>query len=219
MKNINLSNKSILKQQLIILGTPLVLGILEIFHPIGLANRTPFESIAPKVNWWITLHLLQLPLFGLLGLAVILLVNHLKGLPATISRMGIAFFLIFYTALDSIMGIAGGVLIRGAKDLSSNVQIFAAKQFNILLFDPIIGGSTFSLISILGGGGWLIGVIGAAIALKRSGAPYFSIVLLITSGFLFGLAHVPPTGPLGMACFFIAVAFINPTIWSGDKNF
>lgn len=217
MKDVHLSNRSILIQRLIILGTPFVLGLLEITHPIGMMNKTPFQSVVPKVDWWITLHLLQLPLFGLLGIAVLLLVNNLKGLPVMISRIGIAFFLIFYTALDSIMGIAGGVLIRSAKDLSKNIQIFAEKQFNLLLFDPIFGGSTFSLISVLGGGGWLIGIIAAVIALKRAGASLFSVVLLIASGFLFGLAHVPPTRPIGMACFFIAVAMIAPRIWMGEK--
>ncbi len=213
----NLSRQSIFLQRLIILATPFILGLLEIFHPIGLMNKTPFESVLPQVNWWITLHLLQLPLFGLLGLAVLILVNNLKGIPVIISRIGIGFFLIFYTALDSIMGIAGGVLIRSAKDLSSNIQIFAEKQFNLLLFDPIVGGSTFSLISILGGGGWLVGVTAAAISLKRRGASFLSVIFLIASGFLFGLAHVPPTGPIGMACFFIAVALIDPRVWTGEN--
>ncbi|GBF82730.1 hypothetical protein [Aphanothece sacrum] len=204
-------------QRVIILGTPLTLGILEMWHPVGLPNKTPFESVLPKVDWWITLHLLQLPLFGLLGLAVILLVHNLHGWAATLSRIGIAFFIVFYVALDSIMGIAGGLLIRSARDLSPNIQIFAANQFNLLLFEPIIGGSTFSLLGILGGGGWAIGVIAAAIALRRSGVPLLSFVFLLASAILFGLAHVPPTGPLGLACFFIAVVRIDPFLW-GDKN-
>ena len=213
----NLKGKSLL-QQIIILGTPLTLGLLEIWHPVGLPGKTPYESVLLKADWWFTLHLLQLPLFGLLGLAVILLTKNLQGWAASISRIGMAFFIVFYTALDSIMGIAGGLLIRSARDLSPNIQIFASKQFNLLLLDPIVGGSTFSLIGILGGGGWTVGVIAAAIALGRTGAPRLSIILLIASGILFGIAHVPPTGPLGMACFFIAVARIDPRLWNGEKN-
>ena len=205
-------------QRIIILGTPLALGLLEIWHPVGLPNKTPYESVLPKVDWWLTLHLLQLPLFGLLGLSVLLLVNNLRGWEVNLSRIGIALFVVFYCALDSIMGIAGGLLIRSARELSSSIQIFAEKQFNLLLFDPFVGGSTFSVIGILGGGGWAIGVIAAAIALGKAGAPRLSVVLLIASGILFGLAHVPPTGPLGMACFFIAVAIIDPRLWSGEKQ-
>lgn len=218
MKITDTLERNSLLQRIIILGTPLTLGLLEIWHPVGLPGKTPYESILPKADWWFILHLLQLPLFGLLGLAVILLVKNLQGWAATISRIGIAFFIVFYTALDSIMGIAGGVLIRSARDLSPNIQIFASKQFNVLLLDPIVGGSTFSLVGILGGGGWAIGVIAAAIALGRAGASRLSLVLLIASGILFGIAHVPPTGPLGMACFFIAVATIDPRIWNGEKQ-
>ncbi|MGK7945719.1 MAG: hypothetical protein AB4058_14750 [Microcystaceae cyanobacterium] len=218
MKTLNLLQGRLLLQRIIIVGTPLTLGLLEIWHPVGLPGKTPYESILPKVDWWLMLHLLQLPLFGLLGLAVIILVNNLQGRAATISRIGIGFFIVFYTALDSIMGIAGGLLIRSARDLSPNVQIFASQQFNVLLLDPIVGGSTFSVIGILGGGGWAIGVIAAAIALAYDGASRFSIVLLIASGILFGISHVPPLGPLGMACFLIAVASIEPRFWARKKS-
>lgn len=218
MKGIDRLKRETLLKQIIVLGSPLVLGILEIWHPVGQPNMTPFESILPVVDWWLTLHLLQLPLFGLLGIGVILLVHNLRGWATIVSRIGIAFFLIFYTALDAITGIAGGLLIRNARDLSSNVQIFASKQFEQLLFNPIVGGSTFSVIGVLGSGGWIIGVIAAAIALKRAGSSLFSFVLLIASAVLFGIAHVPPTGPLGMACFLMGVVTIDSQLWTGNSS-
>ncbi|MGB3512908.1 MAG: hypothetical protein WBA93_27580 [Microcoleaceae cyanobacterium] len=218
MKITDILERQILFQRLVVLGIPLTLGLLEIWHPVGLPGKTPYESVLPKVDWWLTLHLLQLPLFGMLALAVLLLVKNLQGWAVTLSRIGIAFFIVFYNALDSIMGIAGGLLIRSARDLSPNIQIFASKQFNLLLLDPIVGGSTFSVIGVLGGGGWAVGVIAAAIALGRAGAPRLSVILLIASGILFGIAHVPPTGPLGMACFFIAVARFDPRLLNGEKQ-
>jgi hypothetical protein len=36
-----------------------------------------------------------------------------------------------------------------------------------------------------------------------------SVSLLVLSGILFGITHVVPYGPLGMACFVIAVALIE----------
>lgn len=205
-------------KKLVLILSPLTLSILEIWHPVGLPNKTPYESVIDKVDWWITLHLLQLPLFALLGWSVLLLVSNLQGKLVTISRISIAFFIVFYTALDSIMGIAGGLLIRSARDLSSNVQIFASEQFELLLFDPLVGGSTFSLIGVLGGGGWALGVIAAAISLGNHGVPRFSVILLIISGLLFGLSHVPPTGPLGLACFWIAIISINSSFWQEKKS-
>ncbi|MDY7016108.1 MAG: hypothetical protein SVX43_21430, partial [Cyanobacteriota bacterium] len=98
-------NRWTLLQQLVIVLSPLTLGILEIWHPVGVPNKSAFESILPQVDWWLTLHLLQVPLFGLMALAVFLMVNNLQGWAARISRGGIAFFVVFYTALDAITGI------------------------------------------------------------------------------------------------------------------
>lgn len=196
-------------EKILLVGSPLILGILEIWHPVGSPNKTAFEAILPQVDWWLTLHLLQLPLFGLMALAVLLLVRELQGFAAKISRIGIAFFLVFYTALDSVTGIASGILIRSVEHSSPNTQAFVAKQVNLLFFDPIVGGSTFSAIGVLGAGGWLIGVTAAAIALARVGVSRFAVGLLIFAAVFFGISHTPPLGSLGLACFFVATTIIS----------
>ena len=57
--------------------------------------------------------------------------------------------------------------------------------------------------------GWC-SVITAGMALnnadKISWAPF---ALLVAAGYLFGHDHAPPTGPLGMLCFLIAVLWIE----------
>jgi hypothetical protein len=212
MKFISLHRQKFLKQLIIIL-TPLILGILEMWHPVGVKGKSAYEVILPQVDWWLTLHLLQLPLFGLMALAVLLMVSPCHGWAAKISRIGIGFFIVFYTALDAITGVAGGILIRSARDLPIDVQAFVAKQVNLLFFDPIIGGSTASLVGLLGAGGWLVGVTAAAIALAQIGVDRLSIILLLLSAVLFGLSHTPPTGPLGLILFFLAVIRIDPKTW------
>lgn len=197
-------------RQLIVLFSPLILCILEIWHPVGVHNKSAFESILPKVDWWLTLHLLQLPLFGLLALSILLIVDKLQGWPANICRIGMGFFLVFYTALDSITGIAGGVLIRTARNSPPNVQAFVAKQVDFFFFDPIVGGSTLSLIGLLGAGGWVVGVTAAAIALSKVGIDRLTTSLLILGGVMFGISHTPPTGPLGLFLIFFAVTRIDP---------
>lgn len=214
MKLTILTNKQqSLFRQIVIVLTPLVLGTIEIWHPVGIPEKSAFESILPQADWWFTLHILQLPLFGLMALAVLFMVRNINSQAATISRIGIAFFVVFYTALDSIMGISGGILLRSAKDLPPNVQEFVSQQFNLLIFDPIIGGSTLSLLGILGAGGWLVGVSASAFALKQVGVDYLSFIFLILAAVLFGLSHTPPTGPLGLMFFFLAVIRINPRLW------
>ena len=107
------------------------------------------------------------------------------------------------------MGIAGGVLIVNAKQLEPEIQNFVAQQINLLFFHPIVGGATLSVIASLGAVGWLVGIFGMAISLKKVYLDNISFLLLIFSGLLFSFSHTPPTGPLGMFLFFIAVLRIN----------
>lgn len=146
------------------------------------------------------------------------MVSNLKGWAATISRIGMAFFVVFYTALDSIMGIAGGMLIRSARNLPPDVQAFVAKQVNLLIFDPIVGGSTLSLVGVLGAGGWLVGVTAGAIALAQVGVDRLSVILLILAAIFFAMSHTPPSGPLGLLFFFLAVVRIDPRIWNEKRE-
>jgi hypothetical protein len=192
-------------QKWIIATSPLILGILEIWHPVGLPGKTAFESISPQVNWWLLLHVLQLPLFGLIALSIVLLVKDLSGWAATVSRIGMACFIVFYPALDAITGIAGGLLIRSAQSLPPEGQDFVAQQLNLFLADPIVGGATFSVIGVLGALGWVVGVVAAALALAQAKVSFIAVGLLVLSALFFGLSHTPPTGPIGMACFLFAV--------------
>src|SRR5260370_17259607 len=96
-------------RRVIILGTPLALCILTFFHP-GVSTGA-FEDLGPQVDWWITLHLLQLVLFCLLGLSAYLLLDGIQGTAATCSRVALAIFVIFYPADDPILAIIPAIFI------------------------------------------------------------------------------------------------------------
>lgn len=170
----------------IILGTPLALGILTLFHP-GVPTGA-FEDLAPQVDWWITLHLLQLVLFCLLGLSAYLLLDGVQGTAATFSRIALGVFVIFYPAADTILGISTGILIRYANGLPDFPQTITAQAIDTLFSgDPIA-----SVIATLGGFGWGIGILLAAVALSRP-APALSRLswshwLVIIPALLVGLA-------------------------------
>ena len=69
----------------LVLGPPLVLGLLERGHP-GVMPGTPIAAtLAPIATWWTVLHVAQVPLFALLGLAVWRLVHDLDGRAGRIS--------------------------------------------------------------------------------------------------------------------------------------
>lgn len=190
-------------RRLVLLGTPLVLGTLEIWHPTS--NESPFNLIVDNATWWLTLHILQLPLFGLMGLAVYLLVEGLHGWAATLSRIGAWFFVVFYIALDSILGIAGGVIARGARGLPADQQALIARELEEFAFDPIVGGGGLSLLGILGPLGWVAAAVGAAIALRGVGLPLGRTILIGLSAIF--AVHSWPTGSLGLAFFFLGAGW------------
>jgi hypothetical protein len=195
------NSRRTLLRSLVLLGTPLVLGILEIWHPTPTGTESTFEVIVNNADWWFTLHVLQLPLFGLMGLAIYLLVDGLHGWAATISRIGAWFFLVFYIALDSVLGIAGGVIARGAHRLPADQQALVARQLEEFAFSPIVGGGGPSLIGILGPLGWVTAVVGAAIALRRAGVPRLPSTLIGLSAIF--AVHSWPTGSVGLAFFLL----------------
>jgi hypothetical protein len=108
----------------IVFGVPFILGILELGHPALLPSDDIAATIVPIATWWTVLHVLQVPLFALLGVAVWLLVRDLDGRPATISRYAISLFIVVYPAFDAAVGIASGVICRtsAAPDLETGLQ-------------------------------------------------------------------------------------------------
>ena len=107
-------------RRVVLLGTPLTLAILEFFHP--LVSRDLAGTLFPVAGWWVTLHVVQLVLFAFMGAALWLLTDGLHGIATTVSRLGAAVFVVFYGAGDTLMGIATGILARGAGDLPTEVR-------------------------------------------------------------------------------------------------
>src|ERR687898_2111537 len=100
-------------RRIVLLGTPLVLTILLLFHP------SPYDDVAgellPIANWWITLHTIVFGLVPFMGVALWLLTAGLEGVFATVSRVAAVVFALFYDAGDAIAGISTGILARSAQ--------------------------------------------------------------------------------------------------------
>ena len=73
----------------VLIGAPLILGLLELGHPAIWPGDAISAALQPIATWWTALHVLQVPLFALLGLAVFLLVQDLELWVATVSRYAI----------------------------------------------------------------------------------------------------------------------------------
>jgi hypothetical protein len=202
------SNTGTILRRAFLLGVPGVLGILELFHPTGdpAHNDSIVRALLPQVDWWNIVHLIQLPLFGLIAMAVLLLIQGRRGIAPTVSRVGVWFFMVFYIAFDTLSGISVGFLVRYAGALPPEASAPVEGAVTSLIHDPIIGDG-LSLITGLGVIGWVLAVFGSCVALSRAGAALLPVICLGLS-VLFA-SHPTPIGPIGMFFFFVAVALLE----------
>src|SRR5919106_2111695 len=187
-------------RRVVLLGTPLALAILEIFHP----QPSGVSDAVEQGGWFMWFHIIQLPLIGLIALAVYLLTEGLEGRAVMVSRWAIAVFAVFFSAYDAAAGIATGFALRNAQGLPAGAQ----KAIHEAVID-MPGLSLIFGLSIVGTGAWVVGLIAAAIALRRAGAPRGPFILLILAGvFLMG-GHPFPAGTLAFGSFFLAAAWLE----------
>ena len=187
-------------RRLVLLGTPLALSLWEIFHPqpVGVA-----EAVA-QGGWFMWFHIVQVPLIGLIALAVYLLTEGLEGRAVMVSRWAVGVFAVFFSAYDAAAGIATGYALRTAQGLSAEGQ---AAVHGAVIDMP--GLSLIFGLSIVGTGAWVVALVAAAMALRRAGASRGPFVLLILGGvFLMG-GHPFPAGTLAFGCFFLAAAWLE----------
>ena len=192
-------------RRVVLLGTPLTLAILEFFHP--LVSRDVAGTLFPVAGWWVTLHVVQLVLFAFMGAALWLLTDGLHGIATTVSRLGAAVFVVFYGAGDTLMGIATGILARGAGDLPIEVREGRAEAIARVFEDPIA-----NVLYLVGELGWLVGLLAAVVALHAGGSPRLPLVLLVLSGcVLLVFDHPAPYGPIVFGSFFLGALWLELT--------
>ncbi len=160
-------------RRVVLLGTPLALAVLEIFHP----KPSGVAEAVEQGGWFMWLHIIQVPLFGLIALAVYLLTEGLEGRAVNVSRWAIGVFAVFFSAYDAAAGIGTGYALRSAQGFSAEGQAAVYEAVKDL---PLFS-LPFSL-SVVGTLGWVVALIAAAIALRRAGASRGPFILLILGG-------------------------------------
>jgi hypothetical protein len=161
-------------RRVVLLGAPLALAILEIFHPERPNSAT--EAVEQGV-WFMWFHFIQVPLIGLIALAVYLLTDRLEGRAVSVSRWAIGVFAVFFSAYDAAAGIGTGYALRNAQGLSAGAQeaIYEAVK-DMPVLSLIFG------LSIVGTLGWVVALVGAAMARRRAGASLGPLHLADTGG-------------------------------------
>jgi hypothetical protein len=149
-------------------------------------------------------HFIQVPLIGLIALAVYLLTERLEGRAVSVSRWAIGVFAVFFSAYDAAAGIGTGYALRNAQGLSAGAQeaIYEAVK-DMPVLSLIFG------LSVVGTLGWVVALVAAAMALRRAGASLGPFILLILAGvFLMG-GHPYPAGTLAFGCFLVAAGWLE----------
>ena len=188
-------------RRVVLLGAPFALAILEIFHPERPSSAS--EAVEQGV-WFMWFHFIQVPLIGLIALAVYLLVDGLEGRAVSVSRWAIGVFAVFFSAYDAAAGIGTGYALRNAQGLSAGAQEAIYEAVKDMPVVSLIFG-----LSVVGSLAWVVSLVAAAVALRRSGASLGPCILLILAGvFLLG-GHPYPAGTLAFGSFFVAAAWLE----------
>ena len=179
-------------------GVPAAWGILLLFHPLG--GDSFYDNIDGDVTAWITVHLgmgIFVPLFA--GV-ICLLLRDVKSTVATVSRIGLAVFAVLYAAWELVLGVGTGILTDETNALPEAQQAVGAD-----LVDSYAESGVIQVLAVVGSVGLAVGMIGAAIALRRAyGLGWVPIALMLVSLPLIAI-HEPPFGPIGLALFIVAV--------------
>ena len=193
-------------RRLFLVVTPLALAVVLWWHPPG--GDDVFADVRHDVNAWVTVHTAFLIFTPLMGLAAFLLLNGLEGRAATVSRVAVVFFLVFYTAYEVTVGVGTGILVDYANGLPAADQAVVADAIQDYNGNAILADADpVSVSLILGFLGWVVAMLAAAVAIRRAGAGW-PATLLLGGAALFAV-HPPPIGPIGLVCFAAAAVLIE----------
>ena len=103
------------KQLAFLIAVPLGWAALLWFHP-AVDPDSVYEDLRDQVNTYLIVHVGTLIFIGLMGVALYMLVRDLPGRAATVSRLAIGPFVLFYAAWETVIGLAIGVLVQHAND-------------------------------------------------------------------------------------------------------
>jgi hypothetical protein len=193
-------------RRIFLIVTPLVLAVVLWFHPPGGDVDAVYEGVSDDVNAWMFVHTVFLFSIPLMAAAVYLLLDGLRSRAATVSRISLVFFLVFYTAYEVTIGLGTGILVDYTNGLPSAEQAVVAdaiQDYNksVLLGDPA------SVSLVLGFFGWVVALMAAAVAFRRAGVGWVATVLVGLAA-LFAV-HPPPVGPAALLCFAAAAVLIE----------
>jgi hypothetical protein len=200
---------TVLLRRAFLIATPLALAVVLWFHPPG-GEHGVYHGIRADASAWLFVHTVFLLFIPLMAFAVFLLLRGLQSGAATVSRIALVFFLVFYTAYEVTIGLGTGVLTDYANGLPPTEQAAVADAIQHLNENNVLG-DPVSVSLVAGLLGWMVAMVAAAVALRRAGAGW-PLTLLVGLSALFAI-HPPPVGPAALVCFALA-AVLSERRWA-----
>ena len=163
-------------------------------HPMGGDDFATLvsENLTP----WLAVHYGAAVLFPLMGYVIWLLIRDLPGRAATVARIAIPVYAVFYGAYEAMMGIATGIMTQQGNGMTGAERDGVAEAVNAIPTHSIVGDG--GLLSTVGSLAWIIAITGAILALRAAGVRRSALVLLGIGTFM--ALHVPPIGPIALLC-------------------
>jgi hypothetical protein len=176
-------------RRLLLLGTPLVLALLMVVHQL----IDQFE----RPEAFLLLHLVLLPLFALMGVAVWALLEGVGGATAWAARAAAFVFLVGYVALDAISGVAASAILASGAAWSTEATraLFTS--------GPAAIPTTVAVLA------WRVSMLLAAWALYRAGRPLAPLVLLVATAVWLNNDHGGVRGVVVFGGFALAAAWLE----------
>jgi hypothetical protein len=149
-------------RRLILFGVPAITGLVNLFHPVF--SDPPVAGLRGRVDWFITLHAINLVLFSLLGLSAILLVSRQRGIAAVVSLLAVVVYVPFYAGFDAIVGLGTGSLVRYAYGVDPSQLPVLEPAINVIWTGPVS-----SMLGQVGSIAWVVAMLAAAVAFTPPG--------------------------------------------------
>jgi hypothetical protein len=189
---------NVVVRRAVLLGVPFLYAILGLLHP------TANPEVGDATGFFIDLHVAQLFLIGGLAYLLWLLVEGFEGRAATIARALILPFVIVYTALDAVLGIAWGIVAEKANQLPAADQAAAGR-----LIDSLLEPEPLGYVLYFGAGVLWLAVALAVVAVLWNTADHRALALIAGGATVFAFGHARPMGPIGMALILVGIAWLE----------
>jgi hypothetical protein len=177
---------SLTPRQALLFGTPLALGILAFTLPGVSGPPGVFAQLQSHASYWLALHLLMLPLLGLLALAGVQLLSGSTRRAALVSRWAFGAFAIFAVAYDAALGVGTGVLLRFGLAQGTAGRLAATTATEALWHSRAL-----LLLGVLAALAWWLALTAALLAFTRPAVSYQLLLMVcVLSAALFANGQI-----------------------------